>query len=161
MLLASTFMFSWFSVLLPFAVTTVVVIVAGVMIGSIRGRLGKWQIRVLMIVFVLTLTGCEVGFAAAEANQHNSLVASQRFVREVTSDLRSEHFRISSIDDYLQTVVLLVGRFNCELPPLTVSHTASRHDSTVKWRPTLPAAKRQFGLESVDLQSMAKACSAG
>jgi len=152
--LAGTFMFSWFSVFMSFVAAAVVAVVL-VLIFQVR------YIGAVVIVSGLALVGCQIGFAAIEAHHHNSLVASQRFIREVTHDLRSEHFRISYIDDYYKTVVLLVGRSNCQLPPLSVSRAASRHDSTIKWRPVLSTTKGQVGLEATDLQSMAKACSAG
>lgn len=161
MLLAASFTITWASFLTSLFIALFVVGVVGTFSFAGDGRLNlkNWPVRPFVFLGILVLIGSEVGLAAAAANNRNRRVADQRVHAAITRDLKSEHFRFVFVSD--ETVVLLIGGSDCQLPPLSVNRTASRHDSTIKWRPVLSTTKRQVGLEATDLQSMAKACSAG
>lgn len=163
MLLAASFTVTWFSFLMSFPAAVIVVGMVGIFSYAGNGNLNlkNWPVRPFVLLGVLVLIGVQVGFAAAEANQHNISVADQRFHATATHDLKSEHFNVGYLDDQGKVAVLLVGQSNCQLPPLLVSRTTSRHDSSIKWRPVLSATNQEVGLEATDLQSLAKACSAG
>ncbi len=158
--MAAQFIIDTFSFFMSFVVAAIAIGIIGVVAwaGNYSFNIQNWRWRSLFAVGVVVLIGCQFGFAAANADQHNGQVEAQRFYVAATRDLKSEHFRIAWLVDNDKTVGLLVGRSNCLLPALPVAHVPSRNNPVAKWRPVISTSKQQFGLESGDLRQMAAAC---
>lgn len=138
MLLATSYIVTWFSFLMSFAAAAVVIMVLGVFTwgGNNSLNIESWRWRPLLAVYIISMFGAQVGFAAAEASQHNSGVSDARFQRQATHDLRLEGFRRFSVDPYGRTVTITIGSFGCPFN-FDLDQIGAKVNHRVLWRPVL------------------------
>ena len=120
----------------------IAMIIVGVFSGWIRlNNQGTFTVdhgRVLLAVGAIVWVGCEVGFPFVNASQANSVTKHANMRAQMLRDLKREHFRVTSLDEYDKTVTLALGNHGCRVTfGLAKADARGWNDFRRLWRPTL------------------------